>query len=197
MTTTIQPNCTISEHPDPRVRRTRNLLKDAFRELIREKRFSDISVQDITERATVNRATFYAHFPDKQALGVSVVKTDLVEAMLKLFPQKPAFTPENLVTFGTMLFDFVGGIHEGCPEAAADLHGALSMGIQDEVYDITYGWLSHSKAHLKMFPGSTREAVASVISSSLFGAAHRWARSTRGQSAADLCRDIVSVLIRR
>src|SRR5207245_2778046 len=53
---------------DPRVKRTRKLLQQAFIELFQEKGFAAISIQDITERATVNRATFYAHFPDKYAL---------------------------------------------------------------------------------------------------------------------------------
>jgi AcrR family transcriptional regulator len=50
---------------DPRVRRTRQLLQDALLALLAEKRFEAITVQDITERATLNHATFYAHFADK------------------------------------------------------------------------------------------------------------------------------------
>jgi len=53
---------------DPRTRRTRDLLQGALRELMRSKRFDEISVQDIAEAATVNRATFYDHYPDKFAL---------------------------------------------------------------------------------------------------------------------------------
>jgi AcrR family transcriptional regulator len=53
---------------DPRVRRTRELLQGALRKLLDQKRFDDITVQDITEAATLNRATFYAHYPDKFAL---------------------------------------------------------------------------------------------------------------------------------
>jgi AcrR family transcriptional regulator len=53
---------------DPRIRRTRNLLHEALRKLMLEKSFDDISVQDITEMATVNRATFYDHYTDKYAL---------------------------------------------------------------------------------------------------------------------------------
>ncbi len=49
---------------DPRVRRTRELLQGALRKLLDQKRFDDITVQDITEAATLNRATFYAHYPD-------------------------------------------------------------------------------------------------------------------------------------
>ena len=59
---------------DPRVKRTRKLLQQAFMELFQEKGFSTISIQDITDRATVNRATFYAHFPDKYALLDSIMR---------------------------------------------------------------------------------------------------------------------------
>ena len=50
---------------DPRIIRTKKLLVEAFQEVSREKRMSQITVKDITERATVNRARFYAHFTDK------------------------------------------------------------------------------------------------------------------------------------
>jgi hypothetical protein len=43
---------------DPRVKRTRQLLQRAFVDLIHEKSFEAITVQDIAERATLNRATF-------------------------------------------------------------------------------------------------------------------------------------------
>lgn len=54
---------------DPRVKRTRQLLMQAFMELLeqRKKNVSSITVQDITSYATVNRSTFYAHFEDKFA----------------------------------------------------------------------------------------------------------------------------------
>src|SRR5258708_20906931 len=56
---------------DPRVRRTRKLLQDALLELLAEKSFDAITVQDIAERSTINRATFYAHFVDKYELFAS------------------------------------------------------------------------------------------------------------------------------
>jgi AcrR family transcriptional regulator len=46
------------EHLDPRVKRTRQLLVQAFFELLSAKDFEVVSVQDIAEKATVNRATF-------------------------------------------------------------------------------------------------------------------------------------------
>jgi AcrR family transcriptional regulator len=53
---------------DLRVRRTRKMLMQALIELTIEKGFSAITVQDIAERAMVNRATFYRHYLDKYDL---------------------------------------------------------------------------------------------------------------------------------
>jgi len=53
---------------DPRVLRTRQLLQQSLEKLLKKKEFDEISVQDITDAATVNRATFYDHYADKFAL---------------------------------------------------------------------------------------------------------------------------------
>jgi AcrR family transcriptional regulator len=53
---------------DPRIRRTRQLLQGALQTLMQTKGFDEISVQDITDMATVNRATFYDHYTDKFGL---------------------------------------------------------------------------------------------------------------------------------
>lgn len=48
---------------DLRVRRTRKLLQQALIELTVEKGFAAVTVQDISERAMVNRSTVYRHYP--------------------------------------------------------------------------------------------------------------------------------------
>lgn len=53
---------------DLRVRRTRKLLQQAFIECTVEKGFAALTVRDITERAMVNRSTFYRHYLDKYDL---------------------------------------------------------------------------------------------------------------------------------
>lgn len=53
---------------DRRIQRTRQALQNAFLELTREKEYDDISVEEITERANVGRATFYLHYTDKEDL---------------------------------------------------------------------------------------------------------------------------------
>jgi AcrR family transcriptional regulator len=53
---------------DRRIRRTRRTLHEALIELVLERGYERITVQDILDRADVGRSTFYAHFRDKEAL---------------------------------------------------------------------------------------------------------------------------------
>lgn len=53
---------------DPRVKRTRAALRDALVSLIEERGYEVLTVQEITERAGLNRATFYLHYQDKHDL---------------------------------------------------------------------------------------------------------------------------------
>src|SRR5437762_3062344 len=69
---------------DARVLRTQDLLGDALIELMHEKPFDSITVQEVLDRAAVGRSTFYAHFRDKDDLFLSDIEHffDLVSTML-------------------------------------------------------------------------------------------------------------------
>ena len=56
---------------DRRTQRTRHALMQALMDLIQEKRYDSITIQDICDRANVGRSTFYAHYQDKDDLLVS------------------------------------------------------------------------------------------------------------------------------
>src|SRR5215208_6723162 len=56
---------------DRRIERTRQLLQSALSELILEKGYEKVTVQDVIDRANVGRSTFYAHFEDKEQLLLS------------------------------------------------------------------------------------------------------------------------------
>lgn len=68
-------------HYDRRTQRTRRLLQKALMELILEKGYDSVTVEDITERADLGRTTFYLHFKDKEELllkSLEAVAEDLV-----------------------------------------------------------------------------------------------------------------------
>src|SRR5215207_8703397 len=58
---------------DRRSKRTRQLLSGAFMELMQEKRYDTITVQDILDRANIGRSTFYAHYTDKEDLLITEI----------------------------------------------------------------------------------------------------------------------------
>jgi AcrR family transcriptional regulator len=53
---------------DRRVQKTRKLLLDSLINLILEKGYEEVSIQEIIDRANVGRSTFYAHFENKEQL---------------------------------------------------------------------------------------------------------------------------------
>ena len=92
---------------DPRVKRTRQLIERAFEELLAEKGFQPLTVQDITDRATVNRATFYAHFEDKYALLDSYIRENFQQCLTATVPASAAFSAANLRQLAVAVFGYL------------------------------------------------------------------------------------------
>ncbi|MES9683642.1 TetR family transcriptional regulator [Bacillus sp. AFS001701] len=74
---------------DPRIIRTRQLIKDAFIDLLQEMDLNKITVNRIAERATVNRVTFYLHYRDIQ---------DMMENMAKEMGEKLGLIMRDSIT---------------------------------------------------------------------------------------------------
>jgi AcrR family transcriptional regulator len=67
-----------------RVARTKAAIEDAFVQLVLERGYDRVAVEDITDRADLARATFYAHYPNKEAVQFSVfnrLTEDLVQRL--------------------------------------------------------------------------------------------------------------------
>jgi AcrR family transcriptional regulator len=58
---------------DRRVAKSRRALKEALTDLILEKGYESVTVQDVIDRADVGRSTFYAHFMDKDDLLMAIL----------------------------------------------------------------------------------------------------------------------------
>ena len=124
---------------DPRVLRTRRLLQDALLSLARERRLDEISVADVADRATVNRSTFYQHYPDTDTLLSDALDAQAALVGADLSQIHPAIatdeTPEVLVRYATHVAENIGlyrsalGEH-GSPVAVTRLRrriGALAL----------------------------------------------------------------------
>ena len=68
---------------DRRSQRTHRLVNSALLELLFERHYDTITVQDILDRAGIGRSTFYTHYFDKED-----VLTSIAEQMLETFDQQ-------------------------------------------------------------------------------------------------------------
>ncbi|CAG0937245.1 Biofilm operon icaADBC HTH-type negative transcriptional regulator IcaR [Thermoflexales bacterium] len=165
------------EKLDPRVIRTRQMLRDALVSLIAEKGFDAITVQDIADRATLNRATFYLHYQDKHDLLVKSLRNAIDELMTDI----GASTDEQ----GQLIFESplrpIKTIFEHVAQHArfyqvmlsAEGVPAFSAGVRDYMAEVTLRWLSATQPQ----PQRSRvplEIVASSLSWSLLGILIWW-----------------------
>jgi AcrR family transcriptional regulator len=80
----------MNDKNDRRSQRTRQALSEALVQLIQEKDYSAITVNDIIERANVGRSTFYAHYTDKDALLLDQMDR-VIEFLSQASPQSQEF----------------------------------------------------------------------------------------------------------
>lgn len=99
---------------DPRFLRTRQLIMDAFMQLAVEKDFKDITIKDITSRATVNRATFYYHFFDKYDLLEKVLAEDVLKGVLTNVNSHEALTAQSMKNIFYSILQFQQGLATQC-----------------------------------------------------------------------------------
>lgn len=79
---------------DRRVMRTREMLQNALIELIGERGYDAITIQDIADRANVGRTTFYLHFKSKDELFISC--HDAIVSKFHIGPLHPLSREELL-----------------------------------------------------------------------------------------------------
>jgi AcrR family transcriptional regulator len=144
---------------DRRVGRTRQLVRQASIEVVRDKGFRAARVRDIAERANINRSTFYAHFADKYALADAFVRDefrDLVAAELPPVSQWTEATVGRLI--GIVLER--ARRQTRCRDAEL-LHPLLQHAVQDELAQILLAWLEKRPEPATRVPAATAADIAS------------------------------------
>jgi AcrR family transcriptional regulator len=96
----------LEKKADRRIERSKQLLRSALLSLIQEKGFEALTVQDIIDRANVGRATFYAHFDNKEDLlisGFDTLRTALQQRQREAQAQ-PSSGDARLLAFSYEMF---------------------------------------------------------------------------------------------
>jgi AcrR family transcriptional regulator len=172
----------VAERParvDPRVTRTQKLIRDALLSLLAEKSFESISVQDIADRATVNRATFYAHYTDKFALLDAIIRGHVAERLAEGDPLHAPDARTMLAMVGKNIFAFVGS-HRNC-RVDRDFEPQFERTMEAQLTDFLLPKFEH--------------CTAALISSALVGSAMNWRHDAPKSPPEPIVTNIVGILV--
>jgi AcrR family transcriptional regulator len=159
-----------------RVERTKQLIRAAFRELLNEKNYETVTVQDIIDRANVGRATFYAHFDSKDELfasGFDELRASLT-ARQRDTSSRAGEIGEGVFAFSQDMFahahEYRNVFHAMIgTQSGVVVHRLLHKLLVDLVRDDVKAAGAHS-----VTSAVTRDAVAQFIAGGLFGLLVWW-----------------------
>lgn len=182
----------LSPNPnDPRVIRTRQLIMDAFAELLHTMDFNTMTISDITRKATINRATFYAHFADKYALLEALLAAAFLEYFLKRIDAEAPLTEETIQQLIFSLCDY----HESS-NSCVKKYDSVSLIIEENI-----------KKRLEKFilqlitkvtdttDEKTLETTATMLGWSIYGVTYRWNLEGRTEAPSALAQRIVPLIV--
>lgn len=177
---------------DPRARRTRRLLLDGLKELMLERSYGRITVGDIAAQATVNRATLYLHFRDKDALLQEMLGEHVRGELDQGAPVPSSRETDYLPVLLTAVCELLARITGACPRMHKQFEAQLESLVQTEVRARASAWLA--------LPGAAPEPGAeplgaTMVGAALFAAAQAWQRDARRPSAQTFARRAIPVLL--
>jgi AcrR family transcriptional regulator len=184
---------TAEKREDPRVKRTRGLIVRAFGELVAEKGHRGLTVQEIAERATVNRATFYDHFRDQYELLDYFMSESFREELRRRLPERPGLDEESLRALVLTTCDFLSGLETSCRTSDRQFRPFIEAQVASEIYEVLLGWIEAAPQETNGRPVAP-EVTASVVGWAIFGAGVRWSRDGAAGSEERFADQVLSVI---
>ena len=177
------------EKLDPRVRRTRALIERAFSELLNEKGFHAITVQDITERAEINRATFYAHFSDKYALLESSIQQAFRQELEKRTLNACHYSEQNLNALLVTVCEFIARSSGHCKSIESQFESLVETQVRQQIRLLLELWLNQV--------GSDIDPVIAATAASwvVYGLAQEWSHEKNRPAAEEYVGRILPIVL--
>jgi len=168
------------EHVDPRVKRTRQLLVQAFNELLGEKSFDAMTVQDIADRATVNRVTFYAHFEDKYALLNAVATESFRQALVGKMPPRAELNALNLQLLIQIVCEYLEWHFVHCkPSIRTQFDSLVEQQVKQQIHQVLIDWLKSAVMQ------DDAELRATAACWAIYGLAMHWSQGERKETSSE------------
>lgn len=176
------------EKVDPRVRRTRSLLYQAFMDELGSKSFQTISVQDITLRAGVNRSTFYLHFPDKYALVDYSVSEHFRQEIENRLLDASRFSLVNLHLLVVLVCEFVARYLSHCIQSDPQFESLVENQVRKQLQSTLQAWLE------QVNPDRDLQMTACAASWAVYGLAQEWSHQKKRPPAEIYAEQVLPIM---
>lgn len=178
---------------DRRVQRTHQLLRQAAIETMKEKGFVAMTIQDIADRANVNRGTFYAHYPDKYALLDELIHDEFQALLKKSLPPDPRWNTQTLRLLVKIVLEHFEDEYRQCDPAEV-VDPLIERATRDALANLLLTWLKQEKSAGTDFRVPI-ETIARIVSWTILGAAAHWYQEGITLSAEQVADDVLLILM--
>lgn len=178
---------------DPRYRRTRQLILNAFNSLSTKNDFKNITIREIAEQAGVNRGTFYAHFTDIYALVEYIIDETFREHVSKQLQGREHLTIDTLRDLIIAVCNFHEQMSESCRRTAQAVLPLIEMKVKEQIAQMISDWLDNVVTIHKDMESLKWTAV--IMSQAIYGSANQWNANGRETDAAALADEIMCLLM--
>jgi len=175
-----------TEATDPRILRSRRMLMESLYKLLNKKEFEDISVQEIADEATLNRATFYLHYPDKAALLQAMTDVRFRELMER---RGISFCDCDAALRAIAL-----GVCDYLAESTKCPGQLARIPLETSIIPVVEGMFREGLAHHGMAPGVDAALLATTAAWAVFGAARSWFQTSDRIPAEDMAAKIETMV---
>jgi AcrR family transcriptional regulator len=163
------------------------MLQDALATLLTTKDFDHISIQDIAEASTLNRATFYDHYPDKFTLLQCMVRSRFSELM--------AMRDIRVEDCAGGLRAVALGVCDYLAEVPANGGKSHEGSIQTAIVGVIRTMLFEAFRERVFGDNVSPEVVASTVAWAIYGAANAWVQNPERCTAEQMA-DVIDRLIK-
>lgn len=180
---------------DLRVRKTKKALSDAFISLLKEKRFEEITINELCEKAEIRRATFYKHYTDKFHFLARFTRSLRDQFDISFWDSdKPDTTPEYYVEYVRNAIKYIDKHDDVVSNILkSDLFPTMMTVIIEQNYRDTKEHLERSVAAGMQLQAPV-ETAAAMLAGGVATSLYIWLLSGKKKSSDELAEEIGAMI---
>ena len=185
----------VPEREDLRIQKTKKKLFETFIEMLAEKNFEDITVNELCSRAQIRRATFYKHFEDKMCFCTYVLQVFRHRFDRSIWKKSiPDATADYYIAYATELIEFIDNNEKMVTNLlSSSMLGSLMNIVLSQNFKDTLSRLESSEKQGMMLVTSAN-TVTAMLSGGVCVSVLTWLHSKKEKPKEMLIKELSSII---